>query len=62
MQEIIDTEFKDCTVLAIMHRLEYIERYDRVIVMDEGVLVEDGEPAALADGDTKFASFCKSYR
>ena len=48
MQDIIDTEFRDCTVLAIMHRLEHIEHYDRVLILDEGGLVEDGEPTTLA--------------
>jgi ABC-type multidrug transport system fused ATPase/permease subunit len=44
MQEIIDTDFKECTVLSIMHRLKYVERYDRMIVMDCGLVVEDNKP------------------
>lgn len=29
MQEIIDTDFKECTVLVVMHRLEHSRRYDK---------------------------------
>ncbi|ODN02369.1 ATP-binding cassette sub-family C member 8 [Orchesella cincta] len=39
--------FKDSTVLSIAHRLETIIDGDRVIVLEDGVLVEDGNPSAL---------------
>ncbi|KAK6390405.1 hypothetical protein LTR65_005528 [Meristemomyces frigidus] len=61
MQDIIDTEFKECTVLAVMHRLEHIERYDRVLLLDDGVLVEDGEPATLmAAAHSRFSRLSKA--
>ena len=36
------------TVLAVAHRLSTIARFDRVIVMKDGRIVEDGAPAELA--------------
>ncbi|XXG98141.1 hypothetical protein Hte_004462 [Hypoxylon texense] len=55
MQEIIDTEFKDCTVLAVMHRLRHVVRsYDVVALLDAGKLLEYGAPDTLMQGDTKF--------
>ncbi|KAH7370165.1 putative ABC multidrug transporter [Rhexocercosporidium sp. MPI-PUGE-AT-0058] len=48
MQEIIRSDFKDYTVVAISHRLEMIMDFDRVIVMDSGKIVEDGNPKILA--------------
>jgi ATP-binding cassette subfamily B protein len=36
------------TVLAVAHRLSTIARFDRVIVMKDGRIVEDGAPADLA--------------
>ncbi|HEX2114330.1 MAG TPA: ABC transporter ATP-binding protein [Alphaproteobacteria bacterium] len=36
------------TVLAVAHRLSTIARFDRVIVMNDGRIVEDGPPAELA--------------
>ncbi|KAI1762970.1 ABC transporter [Hypoxylon sp. FL1150] len=61
MQEIIDTEFKDCTVLAVMHRLRYVSRsYDVVAVLDAGELLEFDSPDALLRGDTKFKELHRS--
>ncbi|CAL8071482.1 unnamed protein product [Orchesella dallaii] len=39
--------FKDSTVLSIAHRLETIIDGDRVLVLEDGILVEDGNPSAL---------------
>jgi ATP-binding cassette subfamily C (CFTR/MRP) protein 1 len=36
-----------CTVLVVAHRLETLSRFDRVLVMDSGALVEQGTPAEL---------------
>ncbi|MCJ1308796.1 hypothetical protein MMC25_002451 [Agyrium rufum] len=60
MQEIIDTEFKGCTVLAIMHRLKHVMSYDRVALLGEGKLLEYDEPAKLMAGDTLFAELFRS--
>ena len=50
------TEFKDKTILTVAHRLDTIIDYDRIIVMDNGHLVEDGSPAKLAmDPKSAFA-------
>ncbi|PYI02912.1 ABC multidrug transporter [Aspergillus sclerotiicarbonarius CBS 121057] len=49
MQEIIRTEFKNYTVIAVSHRLDMIMDFDRVVVMDTGKIVEVGNPALLAD-------------
>jgi ATP-binding cassette, subfamily B, bacterial len=42
------------TVLAVAHRLSTIARFDRVIVMKGGRIVEDGAPAVLARRDGIF--------
>jgi ATP-binding cassette subfamily C (CFTR/MRP) protein 1 len=47
MQEIIDSKFKKCTVLAAMHRPKHIARYDIVTFLDDWALLEYGEPATL---------------
>jgi ATP-binding cassette subfamily B protein len=35
------------TVLAVAHRLSTVARFDRVIVMKDGRIIEDGAPAEL---------------
>lgn len=47
MQMIIRTEFKDYTVIAVSHRLDMIMDFDRVVVMDQGSVVEVGNPETL---------------
>ncbi|KAK5991839.1 ABC multidrug transporter B [Cladobotryum mycophilum] len=47
MQDVIETEFSQQTVLAVIHRLHYIETFDRVAVLDKGKLVEYDSPHQL---------------
>ncbi|OAG36213.1 hypothetical protein AYO21_09607 [Fonsecaea monophora] len=47
MQRIIRERFRDCTVIAVAHRLNTIEDSDRVAVLSQGRVVEVGEPRAL---------------
>ncbi|KAL7914375.1 ABC transporter [Trichoderma velutinum] len=60
IQDIIESEFATHTVLAVLHRLRYIHRYDRVAVLDAGVLVEFDTPTALLSRDSRFAKLYHS--
>ncbi|RAH69778.1 putative ABC multidrug transporter [Aspergillus aculeatinus CBS 121060] len=60
MQEVIETEFASHTVLAVMHRLRLIHRYDRVAVLNAGALVELDSPAALLGRDSLFRQLYQS--
>jgi len=59
MQEIIRDEFKDHTVIMIAHRLSSLLTFDRVVVLDDGRLVEFGKPMELLKNSS--SSFAKMY-
>ncbi|KAF4635233.1 hypothetical protein G7Y89_g2874 [Cudoniella acicularis] len=47
MHNIIRVEFKEYTIVMISHRLDIVMDFDTVVVMDEGRVVEKGQPRAL---------------
>ncbi|KAE8353805.1 P-loop containing nucleoside triphosphate hydrolase protein [Aspergillus coremiiformis] len=54
MQDIIDREFADQTIIAVCHRFRFIDRFDRVAVIQRGELVEYEDPTSLLQRDTQF--------
>ncbi|EPS31570.1 hypothetical protein PDE_06525 [Penicillium oxalicum 114-2] len=62
MQAIIDREFKSQTVISVIHRLRYVDRYDRVALMKKGRLMEYASPAELLSTPSEFASFYRARR
>lgn len=48
--------FKNKTVLLVTHRLSVLEKMDRVIMLENGKVVEDGSPDALKTRNGKFAA------
>ncbi|KAJ5157847.1 uncharacterized protein N7482_008947 [Penicillium canariense] len=57
MQAIIEREFTSQTVISVMHRLRYVEQYDRVALMKHGRLVEYGSPQELLAKPSEFQTF-----
>ncbi|PNH11698.1 Canalicular multispecific organic anion transporter 1, partial [Tetrabaena socialis] len=51
IQAALRVQFGDCTCLTIAHRLNTIMDADRVVVMDNGRVVEDDDPAVLLGRD-----------
>ncbi|KAJ1726262.1 Canalicular multispecific organic anion transporter 1 [Coemansia sp. Benny D160-2] len=60
MQRLIRSEFKDCTVLTIAHRLKTIMDSDRIVVLDNGRVVEVGLPSELIEKGGYFAELVKA--
>lgn len=55
IQHAIENSFKGRTVFVIAHRLSTIRNVDRVIVLDEGQIIEDGDFDTLLSQDGHFA-------
>ncbi|MCJ1286054.1 hypothetical protein MMC26_005396 [Xylographa opegraphella] len=49
MLQVLEEEFRGWTVLAVVHRLRALRGYDRVLVLEEGRVVEEGVPEELIE-------------
>lgn len=62
IQDVIRSKFKDTTVITIAHRLDTIIDCDRVVVLDQGLVVEFDKPSSLLNKNgSYFAELIKSY-
>ncbi|XP_062491143.1 multidrug resistance-associated protein 1 isoform X4 [Pezoporus occidentalis] len=59
IQSTIKSQFEECTVLTIAHRLNTIMDYTRVLVLDRGKVVECGSPEHLLQQKGIFYSMAK---
>jgi ATP-binding cassette, subfamily B, bacterial len=63
VQRALQTVLADRTALIIAHRLSTVGIADRVMVMADGRIVEDGEPdALLAAGTGEYAALARAWR
>lgn len=57
IQTALNTIMSDKTVIAIAHRLSTIAQMDRIVVIDNGKIVEEGTHQQLLDADLHYAKF-----
>ncbi|MCZ7416423.1 MULTISPECIES: ABC transporter ATP-binding protein [unclassified Streptomyces] len=62
VQRAMHTVLGDRTAVVIAHRLSTVEVADRVLVMADGRVVEDGTPAELIAGEGRFAQLHHAWR
>jgi ABC-type multidrug transport system fused ATPase/permease subunit len=61
VQRALQTLLADRTALIIAHRLSTVEIADRVLVMEDGRIVEDGSPGELVAGVGRFADLHRAW-
>ena len=62
VQALINSEFKDATMLTIAHRLNTIMNSDKILVMDDGMCAEYDTPQNLLEDDFSiFADLVKKF-
>ncbi|ORY91324.1 P-loop containing nucleoside triphosphate hydrolase protein [Syncephalastrum racemosum] len=60
IQKTIASEFADCTILCIAHRLHTVIEYDRILVLDQGNILEFASPLELIqDTNSAFYKMCR---
>ncbi|WP_055493623.1 ABC transporter ATP-binding protein [Streptomyces sp. TP-A0356] len=62
VQRAMVTVLRGRTAVVIAHRLSTVEIADRVLVMEDGRIVEDGSPAELIAGTGRFADLHRAWR
>ncbi|CAD8181895.1 unnamed protein product [Paramecium pentaurelia] len=60
IQQIIKEKFNDCTILTIAHRLNTIADYDRIFVLEDGKVLEQGHPYELLVQNPKISTYINS--
>ncbi|GAA1262785.1 ABC transporter ATP-binding protein [Saccharothrix xinjiangensis] len=62
VQDALETVLADRTAFIIAHRLSTVLIADRVLVLDDGRVVEDGTPEELIGGEGRFAALHAAWR
>ncbi|CEP08484.1 hypothetical protein [Parasitella parasitica] len=61
IQKTITTEFADSTILCIAHRLHTVIEYDRILVLDQGQILEFDNPLTLiTNPESSFYKMCRN--
>jgi ATP-binding cassette subfamily C (CFTR/MRP) protein 1 len=61
MQQVIEAEFQHQTIISVLHRFNFIDRYDRVVVLQQGRLVESNSPTVLLAGKSVFRELYEAH-
>ena len=62
VQRALDRLMQGRTVIAVAHRLSTLTRFDRIVVMQEGRILQDGTPLELEEADGPFRDLLMRQR
>lgn len=57
----VNETYKDKTIISIAHRVHTLKKSDRILVIDEGKIAEEGTHFELIELDGIYASFLNTY-
>ena len=60
IQQAISTLIKNKTVVIIAHRMRTIENADKIVVIQNGQIVEDGTPKELLESNGVYAKMLQT--
>ena len=61
MERAIDRLFQDRTAVIVAHRLATVQRADKIMILEDGCIVEFGERLALAaDPASRFSQLLRT--
>lgn len=60
MLSLLRTKFHGWTIVAVVHRLSSILDFDRVVVLNQGCIIECGSPTGLLSDES--SAFAKLYQ
>ncbi|KAL3511976.1 hypothetical protein ACH5RR_024693 [Cinchona calisaya] len=63
LQNAIARECRGITVITIAHRISTVMNMDNILILDQGILVEQGNPSMLLrDESSRFSSYAKASK
>ena len=58
----VKSHFKDAAIISIAHRMNTLRSADRILVVDQGSIIEEGSHEALMhNADGLYAQFMRTY-
>ncbi|GKZ81373.1 hypothetical protein AnigIFM56816_005888 [Aspergillus niger] len=61
VQDLIEQDFRQQTVISVVHRFTYIDRFDRIVFLRDGEMVECDTPQALLGRDCNFRELYRAW-
>ncbi|KXH60895.1 hypothetical protein CSAL01_06382 [Colletotrichum salicis] len=61
MMKLIHERFADATIISVAHCLDTVLDFDKIIILDKGVIVEEGCPAELLGRASVFRSLYETF-
>ncbi|PYH61790.1 uncharacterized protein BO96DRAFT_380174 [Aspergillus niger CBS 101883] len=62
MQDVIEQDFRQQTVISVVHRFAYVDRFDRIAFLRDGEMIECDTPQALLGRDCNFRELYRAWK